>query len=115
MQSVVLHPECDLEGAPAGLGELEAFARIEFHEERGDPGAGLPSWSQWVLSDDQTGTCLEAILTRYSALEDALLDLLGQFDQAHDALGVARSPSAQEAIANATLLLRKEPVAHELG
>lgn len=39
------------------------------------------------------------------AVEAALLDLLGQFDQAHDALGVDRSPSAQEAIAKARAAL----------
>jgi hypothetical protein len=38
-------------------------------------------------------------------LAEALRELLGQFDQAHSALGVDRSPSAQEAIANARTAL----------
>ena len=44
----------------------------------------------------------DAAITR---LRKALLDLLGQFDQAHDALGVERSGSAQTAIANARTAL----------
>lgn len=40
------------------------------------------------------------------AMLEALMELLGQFDQAHDALCVERSPSAQAAIAEARAALR---------
>jgi hypothetical protein len=43
-----------------------------------------------------------------SALREALLELLGQFDQAHDALGVERSQSAKDAIAGAQRALAAE-------
>lgn len=109
IQPLLNHPDCDLEGSPEGLDELEAFARIEFVTDPGEPGTGSAGWSGWVLSDRQEDTGLALLLHRYAAMHAALLELLGQFDQAHDALGVARSPSAQMAIANATALVRPPP------
>jgi hypothetical protein len=49
----------------------------------------------------------ERILDDLAAVADAAVNLLGQFDQAHTALGVERSPSSQEAIKEMTEALAK--------
>lgn len=111
VQSVRLHPECDLDGTPQGFDEFEAFCQIEFHEDAGDEQVGIPPYRSWVLAENQTGTALERLIERYVDIESALEELLGQFDQAHTALNVERSPSAQAAIAQATRLLAERRIA----
>ena len=55
---------------------------------------------RWALEE------MERLFQMYVDANEALFDLLGQFDQAHDALGVERSQSAQEAIRNAWAVIR---------
>lgn len=52
---------------------------------------------------------VEWAIRRIGELESGLLNLLGQVDQAHDAIGVTRSHTMQEAIAVANVLLGREP------
>jgi hypothetical protein len=73
-----------------------------------------------LSSSDQVHDAYERVVAEFKAIEathleevvrpdarviEALENLLGQFDQAHDALGVERSTSAQNAIADARAAL----------
>jgi hypothetical protein len=78
----------------------EAIAQVRSHIQQG--------------CDSECSYCAEyryvADMADYALrLEEALREILGQFDQAHTALDVAYSPSAQEAIEQASKALASKP------
>lgn len=58
--------DAPFEGCPEAWME-KPIARIRWHEDGGDRGAGIAAVAGWVLAEDQRGTVLQDLLTNNSA------------------------------------------------